>query len=71
MTKEEHLQWCKDRAMEYWQRGELGNAVASMMSDMNPRPGSDTLRAFGLALGMMHVAQGDSDGVRRWIEGWR
>jgi len=28
-TREEHLEWCKERALEYADRGELADAVAS------------------------------------------
>ena len=34
MNREEHLKWCKDRAMEYVKHGDLQNAVTSMLSDM-------------------------------------
>ena len=34
MTRDEHLQWCKDRAHEYADQGDAKNAVASMLSDL-------------------------------------
>jgi hypothetical protein len=34
MTREEHLAWAKTRALEYANRGDLVNAVASMGSDL-------------------------------------
>jgi hypothetical protein len=34
MNREEHLQWCKDRAMEYVKMGDFDNAVSSMLSDL-------------------------------------
>ena len=34
MTRQEHLQWCKDRALEYVKRGDNVNALASMLSDL-------------------------------------
>jgi hypothetical protein len=71
MTRDEHLAWCKARALEYLDAGDLGNAVASMASDLTKHPetgrGHDTL----LMLGMMYVMQADAAGVRRWIEGFR
>ena len=36
--RDEHLEWCKERAREYLDAGELSNAVASMGSD--PRQAS-------------------------------
>ncbi len=34
MTREEHLQWCKDRALEYVEEGDLTQAFTSFQSDM-------------------------------------
>lgn len=38
MNRQEHLQFCKDRALEYLDRGDLNNAATSMMSDMKKHP---------------------------------
>lgn len=38
MNRQEHLQWCKDRAMEYVKRGDLKNGLASMLSDIRKHP---------------------------------
>jgi hypothetical protein len=37
-TRAEHLQWCKDRALAYCHRGDINQAVASMVSDMRKHP---------------------------------
>ena len=37
-TAEEHLAWCKKRALEYLDAGELANAFTSMLSDMDKHP---------------------------------
>jgi hypothetical protein len=34
MTRDEHLDWCKKRALEYAEVGDLNNALISMMSDL-------------------------------------
>ncbi len=34
MTRAEHLQWCKDRALEYVEMGDLDQAMASMLSNL-------------------------------------
>jgi hypothetical protein len=73
-TREEHLEWCKERAREYLDRGDLANAVASMGSDMDKHPET---RMAGEKMGMlMYVAmirltEGDVQGVRDWVEGFR
>lgn len=34
MTRAEHLQWAKDRALEYIEQNDLDNAYASLISDL-------------------------------------
>ena len=38
MTRDEHLEWCKKRALEYLDEGDLQNAFASMGSDLSKHP---------------------------------
>lgn len=72
MTRDEHLKWCKNRALEYLQQGNLTNAVASMGSDLGKHADTQSLVAnpYLLLLGMQHVLNHDIEGVRRWIEGF-
>jgi hypothetical protein len=35
MTRQEHLDWCKGRALEYVKANDLRNAWASMASDLS------------------------------------
>jgi hypothetical protein len=44
MDRDEHLAWCKKRALEYWRAGDLANAVASMGSDLDKHPFDDVKR---------------------------
>lgn len=68
-ARTDHVAWSKRRALAELDRGDLGEAVASMMSDMSKR--DDTRPpAVLLQLGMLGVVNGDRDGVRRWIEGF-
>ena len=73
MTRQEHLQWCKDRAMEYVKDGDLLQAVTSMMSDINKHPEtSDKGGVLGM-LGILACQQaqaGDREGVVRYIQGF-
>lgn len=75
MTAEEHLEWCKKRALEYLDAGELANAFASMGSDLSKHPETalhDTPTGNVLMeLGMLHVINHDARELRRWIEGFR
>jgi hypothetical protein len=34
MTRGEHLQWAKDRALEYADQGDVANAIGSLRSDL-------------------------------------
>lgn len=69
MTRVEHLAWCKARALEYLDEGDLANAVASMGSDLSKHPETKCPDVL-MTLGMMLIVQNDATGVRRWIEGF-
>lgn len=72
-TRAEHLQWCKDRALEYADAGDGQNAIASMVSDLGKHPetaSSVDIAArldVGLRLGghLQTPAQ-----IREWVEGF-
>lgn len=74
-TREQHLEFCKVRAREYLDEGDLMNAVTSMMSDLDKHPetrlgdgpGAGTL----MWLGILAVNSGDPREVSRFIEGFR
>lgn len=55
MTREQHLQWAKQRALEYADRGEMVNAFASLGSDLNKHDG--TRNHAGIKIGMQLAAQ--------------
>jgi hypothetical protein len=72
VTRDEHLAWCKRRALEYVGAGDLTHAVASMASDLKTHPDTDNPALSGLAtIGMMYVMDGDKAAVQRWIERFR
>lgn len=52
-TRAEHLQWCKDRALEYARAGDASQAVASMVSDLRKHPETEAHGAIGLAMEML------------------
>ena len=55
MTREEHLQRCKDVAMKCVERGDLLEAVTSMMSDLDKHP--ETKASTGGAMAMLGFAR--------------
>src|ERR1700722_5897494 len=72
LTRDEHLAWCKRRALEHVAAGDLTHAVASMASDLKMHPDTDNPALSGLAMiGMMYVTDGDKAAVQRWIERFR
>ena len=72
-SREEHLALCKRRALAYLDAGDLRLAWLSMTADMREHPGTDapaTSVLLGEA-GLRCVRDGDADGLRRLIEGFR
>jgi hypothetical protein len=71
MDRAEHLQWCKDRALEYADRGDVANAMASMGSDLSKHP--ETEGHGGMTLFAMLAIAGQLDRpaeLRKFIEGF-
>jgi hypothetical protein len=72
MTREEHLAWCKERARVLLREWKLGEAVASMVIDLNEHP--ETAVADGSTLddmALMAARSNDYTMVERYIEGFR
>lgn len=52
ITRAEHLAWCKARALEYVDAGDLEQAFASMISDLGKHPRTASSQGIGSMLGM-------------------
>lgn len=65
-TREEHMIWCKMRALEYVDRGDCQNAVASMTSDISKHEETKDTTGMLSMMGMMEISKG-AEAVRRWI----
>lgn len=71
MTRQEHLQWCKDRALEILNSGDIQGAYSSFLSDMNKHP--ETENHIALKLGTMLLLSGNLNTYRQmkeYIEGF-
>ncbi len=71
MTREEHLQWCKDRALEYVDQNDLNQAMASMVSDLGKH--EETKGHTAKNMMVMMVASGHlstAPKMREFIEGF-
>ena len=68
MTRDEHLAWCKKRALEYLP-GDPLKAMTSMMSDLTKHP--ELKNHAGLRIApMFYGGHSDPRTVQRWIEGF-
>lgn len=70
MNRIEHLQWCKDRALEYVDSGNNQEAMTSMLSDLSKHEGTESSAQIGFSLGMLAMQSGSSDEMRRFINGF-
>ena len=71
MSRSEHLEWCKERANEYVEKGDLKNAFASFQSDMSKHP--ETQNHLALELGTMLLISGNLSNqlqMKNWIDGF-
>lgn len=71
MNRAEHLQWCKDRALEYIEAGDLNGSFASFSSDMTKHP--ETVTHSALPLGNKMFFAGFLSSARemtKWIQGF-
>lgn len=71
ISQGEHLTWCKERALEYVDAGDLQSAFTSMTSDLSKHP--ETRNHAGSQLGMMLLMAGHlstPEEMRAHIEGY-
>ncbi len=70
-TRAEHLEWCKQRAREYFDRGDAMNGLTSMFSDLEKHP--ETADHKGTHIGIMLMMTGglrDPSEARKFIDGF-
>lgn len=58
MTRQEHMNWCKQRALEYVDKGDLNSAHASMISDLGKHDETRSSAEIGGSLGMTLMLAG-------------
>lgn len=71
MNRQEHLEWCKSRALKYVDRDDCRNAWMSMASDLQKH--KELKNHAAIELGMMMVMSGHlstSQKIREFIEGF-
>lgn len=68
ITREAHMTWCKERAMEYAVRGDKSGCTMSFLSDIGKHPDTADL---GSVVAMTILVAGDSpNALIHWVEGW-
>lgn len=70
-TREEHLNWCKARALEILDSGDVQGAFASMTSDLGKWDGGPLYDPTTFAFLWMDAAKfrKTATEMRNWIEG--
>ena len=71
MTRDEHMKWCKERALKYCDIDDTQQAYASMASDLSKHPETDG--HIGIMLGMGMLLSGSlstPDEMRKFINGF-
>ena len=63
-ARDEHLQWCKDRALAYVDANDTQQAFSSMASDLTKHPETKADHASTIQLGMMQMMGGHLDSAK-------
>ena len=72
ITRDEHLELCKKRALEYLDRGDPTEAFTSMLSDLRKHPELENHAGIRIGVGFMMLPGWITNPVevRRWIVGF-
>lgn len=68
IPRSDYIRDCREYALECLERGDIQNAVASMMGDMKRIPDASSVMENIDAI--LAVARGDFDAARAYIEGF-
>ena len=70
-TREEHMAWCKQRALEYCDAGNPQEAVTSMLSDIRKHPETSSEALMSLGMGLLLSGRLNSvHEARKFINGF-
>ena len=70
-TRDEHLEWCKRRAREDLDRGDVASAIATMCTCLAQHPDFLGVADKMFPLGLYYAIQNDLEDARRFVEGFR
>ena len=72
-TRAEHMAWCKERALEYADKGDAGLAMSSLVQDLgaNPETAGSVQVVTGLMMPLALLGEFEKPGeLRKFIEGF-
>ena len=69
--RDEHMAWCKQRALDYLELGDVPSAISSMLSDLSKHPETVEIGIAMSGYGLFMAMNRDEDDARRFIEGFR
>lgn len=70
-TRAEHLAWCKERALQYIDTGDIQQGITSMLSDLGKHPETEGHGAIQLTGMMMFSGLLDTtEKARKHIQGF-
>lgn len=70
LSRTMHLNWCKERALEYARRGELEQALASFWSDIKKHPETMDISFNMYSIGVSIVTDKDRKQMEMYIQGF-
>jgi hypothetical protein len=71
-TRDEHLTWCKDRALELVDAGRLQEAVETFARNLAKHPETrNRVRSPQVLLSATYLDSGDPIAVRKWVRGFQ
>jgi len=70
MNRQDHLQWAKDRALEYVKANDNQQAFSSMMSDLNKHVDLQDSAKMCYQIGMLALQSESSHEMQKFIEGF-
>lgn len=70
MNRREHMDWCKERAMQYCKAGDYSNAISSMLSDLGKHIGTTSSVRVATVMAMTILMNPDRASVEGFIQGF-
>jgi len=71
MKRDEHIKWCKERALEYLDKGDINQAYTSMASDLSKHSDTENHHAIEIGMGLMIIGRLSTvEDMRKFIEGF-